>query len=129
MRNIGRDFVEHVVLEPLAITLIGVVRAGMGVITLAWTCVTGFFLLGWAVYSLECVLLLLFGNMKGAGGYAHVIGFWFFFGGLFVCSLIARRAAGYPWRLLNLWVKARQAAKDAPFIDLPPGSVLPYGRQ
>ncbi|MGE4482986.1 hypothetical protein [Acidocella sp.] len=106
------EFVLFTLVEPVFTVLLGLAGVIVAIVRLSWTVLLGFLLIGWIS---ETVLALIAWNERG-------LIFWFYFGGIFLAGLIAKRIATFPVKKGAEWVMAgglKRRVHDEPFADVP----------
>lgn len=116
-RGVFREFLSYAVVEPVLTVGLGLGGVVIGLIRLFWGVLLGLLLVGWIC---ETIVALLAWNERG-------LLFWFYFGGLFLAGLIAKRTATFPVKkALDFFTaggfsRLRGGRRDAPFADVPAG--------
>lgn len=111
------EFLTYTVVEPVLTVALGLGGVLIGLIRVFWGVILGFLLIGWIC---ETIIALLVWNERG-------LLFWFYFGGVFTCGMIAKRIATFPVKKGLDWIMAgglkrgHRAGRDEPFADVPPG--------
>ncbi len=108
------EFVLFTVVEPIFTVLLGLAGVAIALVRLCWSVLLGFLLIGWIC---ETIIALLAWSERG-------LIFWFYFGGLFLVGLIAKRVATFPVKKATDWFMAggfSRRRRDEPFADVPPG--------
>lgn len=111
-KKILDEFVLFTLVEPVFTVLLGLVGVIIAIVRLSWTVLLGFLLIGWIS---ETILALIAWNERG-------LIFSFYFGGVFLAGLIAKRIATFPVKKATEWFLGggfSRRPRDEPFADVP----------